>query len=146
MSSVDVLPIMQMFVHPKNSAGLITYDSLLGNDSFDSNSYDSFWVSVVYLNHFPQALVHKARSCSEPSRFISILSTCCTASSALFEAHGRTHEFCSLKSNEIQLFVSHQPTLALKFYLALNFRSPGLKLTRNHTMSPTLQDSRRRDS
>ena len=27
MSSVDVLPIMHMFTHPKNSAGLITYDS-----------------------------------------------------------------------------------------------------------------------
>ena len=58
MSSVEVLPIMHMIAHSKNSAGLITYDSPLETDSFDSSSRIPEKPLLCH-NRFQQTLVHK---------------------------------------------------------------------------------------
>ena len=58
MSSVEVLPIMHMIAHTKNSAGLITYDSPLETDSFDSSSRIPEKPLLCH-NRFQQTLVHK---------------------------------------------------------------------------------------
>ena len=73
MKSVDVLPIMHMFVHTQNSAGLTKYDStgygLIDIPSKTQELRDSKKKSRCCLQQFRQTFVHK---CSFVFGFVQI--------------------------------------------------------------------------